>query len=513
MVDQTPLDASVPSRDHIAPHAVMNLRSLSKSYGATLALDAINFDLIPGRVHALLGENGAGKSSLIRVLVGAELPTSGSIELRGDPVSFASAAHAIKSGIIPIYQHLSLFPQLSVIENLYGFDAAMPGLRPAHHGAEARCLAQDALTRVGLTVSLDRKVDTLSLGEMQLLEIARGMLRECRVLLLDEPTAALNVEESERLLGLVRDLADSGVAIVYVSHKTHEIRAIADDVTVLRDGRSVIMGAALKDTSVEDLIEAMLGHSLAVSDKAQSNPGEKCLRVDSVEIDGHPPLSIDIHEGEIVGIALMAGAGTETLVEVLAGARRPERGEVRIANTPILSRQSAVEQGIGYVPPDRHKEGIFLPLSATLNASASSLSSLTRRGIISRKSERQRFDTQFEAMQLSPMDPGRRIGAFSGGNQQKVLLARNLGLENLRALVLAEPTRGIDVKARDHIHSVVAEAAATGCAVVLASSDLEELAALSHRTLIIKDGTVFQTLPAGSSPEKIALAMQDGAAK
>lgn len=511
MANSLPLAAPSATPGGCAAPAVMRLRSLTKNYGSTLALDAVDFDLFPGRVHALLGENGAGKSSLIRILVGAETPTGGDIELGGAPVTFHSAADAIRAGIVPIYQHLSLFPQLSVLENLFGFDAAAPGLKPAHLGPEARRIARDSLARVGLRLDLSRRVDTLSLGEMQLLEIARGLQRDCRVLLLDEPTAALNAEESERLLDLVRELAESGVAIVYVSHKTHEIRAVADDVTVLRDGRSVISGAKLKETSVENLIEAMLGHSLAVSEKAHSTAGRPCLAADEVVIDGGPPVSLVIRAGEVVGVALMAGAGTERLIEILAGARRPDAGEVRIAGTPVTSRRQAVAQGIGYVPPDRHKEGVFPPLSATWNASASALRTVARRGIVSRRREGRRFHEQFKAMQLSPMDPGRAIAAFSGGNQQKILLARNLGLENLRVLILAEPTRGIDVKARDRIHQVIAEAAAAGCAVVLASSDLEELATLAHRTLIVRGGAIYRSLPAGSSPDEIGLAMQDGA--
>jgi len=512
-VDAVSPDRQAPQRAE-GTASVYSVQGVTKSYGSTRALDGVDLNLMPGRVHALLGENGAGKSSLVRILVGADRPTSGIIEYLGAPVTFRSTAEAIAAGIIPIYQQLSLFPQLTVLENLFSFDIAARGRGLPHLGTAARDMARESLAQVGLDIDPGRKVSSLSLGERQLLEIARALQCDCRVLLLDEPTAALNAEESGRLLTLVRKLADRGVAAVYVSHKSAEIRAISDDITVLRDGRSVIAGTALKETSVEIMIEAMLGHSFEASEKTRSEPGDAVLTVTDAVLDGRPPISLDLREGEILGIVLHVGAGTEELAEVMAGSRQPDAGTVKIAGVdkPIRNRRSALEAGIGYVPPDRHAEGLFQPISALGNASASSLPGLSRFGILSRRRESGIFRPWFASLGLSPMEPDAGIGSFSGGNQQKVLLSRNLGLEGLRVLILAEPTRGIDVKARDRIHQAISEAASEGCAIALVTSDLEELAALAHRTLILHGGAIAQVLPAGSTPDEIGTAIQGGSA-
>ena len=257
--------------------AVLEVTEVKKAYGPTLALTGVDMNLYPGQVHALMGENGAGKSTLVRILVGATRPSGGAFRLNGERVSFHSVSDAIKAGIVPIYQHLTLFNELSVLENLYSFDTATAGLLPPYLGSAAAETAKASLARVGLSVSLEQKVSTLKLGERQLLEIARGLQRNCTVLLLDEPTAALNAHEVDRLLEVIRGLAAEGVAILYISHKSDEIRKVADVVTVLRDGRSVICGAPLKDTSVDELVNAMLGHAFAVVDKQMPVPGEIVL--------------------------------------------------------------------------------------------------------------------------------------------------------------------------------------------------------------------------------------------
>lgn len=489
---------------------VVDIRSASKNYGSTLALSGVNLALYAGRIHALMGENGAGKTSLVKILVGATSTSAGSIFVAGKPAQFRSVADAIAAGIVPIYQHLTLFPQLSVLENLFSFAAATPGYRAAHLQQGARQKALQSLARVGLRLDLDAQVETLTLGERQLIEIARGIQCDCKVLVLDEPTAALTSQEASRLMDVLRDLAAQGVALVYISHKSDEIRALADEVTVLRDGRSVIEGKNFAETNVEDLVEAMLGHDFAASQKSLPDIGAALLEAHDIVLPGGAPISLSVAAGEILGVVGLAGSGTEELGEVLAGVRKPVSGQLWLGGRELHcgARKAAVRAGIGFVPADRHADGLFPDLSVQANASASILPDVSRLGFLRKRRERQAVQPLLTEMALSPYDPAREVQYFSGGNQQKALLARNLGLTGLRAVVLCEPTRGIDVGARDKIHDAIVQAARAGAAVVLITSDLEELSSLVHRAVIIRRGVLTQHLPRSSTPDEIAIAMQ-----
>lgn len=490
--------------------AVLEVTEVKKAYGPTLALTGVDMTLYPGQVHALMGENGAGKSTLVRILVGATRPSGGAFRLNGKRVNFHSVSDAIKAGIVPIYQHLTLFNELSVLENLYSFDTASTGLLPPYLGSAAAEMAKASLARVGLSVSLEQKVSTLKLGERQLLEIARGLQRNCTVLLLDEPTAALNAHEADRLLEVIRGLAAEGVAILYISHKSDEIRKVADVVTVLRDGRSVICGAPLKDTSVDDLVNAMLGHAFAVVDKQMPIPGEIVLEAKQmVLVPGGAPVSFAVAAGEVLGVIGLVGSGAEEIGQALAGARGILSGSIAIDGqlAQPYSRRDAVRRGVGYVPPDRHEDGLFELHSALSNASASILKTISKYFFVQPKKEKASFSSRFQALALNPNEPNREIQHFSGGNQQKVLVARNLVIAGLKILVLTEPTRGVDVGARDKIHDAIVEATHAGQAVVLITTDLEELTSLAHRTLIVRNGQIVRELPQFSSPDDVALAM------
>ncbi|WP_288960825.1 sugar ABC transporter ATP-binding protein [uncultured Sulfitobacter sp.] len=490
---------------------VLEIRQITKSYGSTQALSEVNLRLKKGRVHAVMGENGAGKSTLIRLLVGAERPSSGEIVLEDKVVRFNSVSDAISAGIVPIYQHLTLFDQLTVLENLYSFETAAPGFKRAGTTKDDRKRAQQCLERVGLSIELDRAVASLTLGERQLLEIARGIQCKCTILLLDEPTAALNSEEAARLLTVIAELAKQGVAVVYISHKSDEIRTVADEITVLRDGKSVIEGVNLQDTSVEDLVHAMLGHEFSVSEKELPEIGAVTLEARDIRLaPGSAESSMQIRQGEIVGLVGLAGAGAEDFGEILAGARQPHGGMIFVDGQPCdtFSRQIAVSKGIGYVPTDRHKDGLFEQHTAVKNASASILRVLSNFGFVNAKKELATFESHFEDLNLSPNDPQREVQNFSGGNQQKILLARALGLSGLKILILTEPTRGVDVGARDKIHDAILGAANDGKAIVLITTDLEELTSLVHRTLIVRSRNIVNEMPGTCTPDEIAIAMQ-----
>ncbi|HEY1411313.1 MAG TPA: sugar ABC transporter ATP-binding protein [Rhodopila sp.] len=489
---------------------VLEARGLTKHYGSTIALSGADLILGKGKVHALMGENGAGKSTLVKILVGATQPTGGELRLDGKLCAFPSVTAALAAGIVPIYQHLTLFPNLSVLENLFGFENAGPGLRAAHRGTAARQRAEQCLARIGLDIDPDRLVSSLNLSERQLLEIARGLHANCRVMLLDEPTATLNKPEVERLATVVQTLAADGVAIVYISHKTDEIRRLADQVTVLRDGKSVIAGTPLADTTLDALVDAMVGHAFAVTEKTLPPPGAPMVEIKDLRITRNdPPQAVTIRAGEIVGMIGLIGSGAEDFGAAAAGVIPCSTGEITIDGRTLTpgDRGQAVARGVGYVPPDRHTEGLFPGCSALANASASAFPLFASGAFLSGRRETTLFEAQFKRLALSPNEPARPIENFSGGNQQKVLFARNLGVPNLKFLVLNEPSRGVDIGARDTIHDAITQAARDGIAFLLITTDLEELTSLAHRTLIVRDRQVVKELPRYSVPDDVAKAM------
>jgi len=490
---------------------LLEARAIVKEYGSTKALQGADLTLRAGRIHALMGENGAGKSTLVKILVGAAVPSSGTVALQGRPVRFDGVSEAIAAGIVPIYQQSTLFPNLTVLENLFAFEtAALHGVA-RYRSVQRRRLAQQMLDRIGLVVSLDQPVALLSLGEKQLLEIARGLGRDCKLLVLDEPTAALSQGDTNRLFAALRRLAAAGVGILYISHKTNEIQQIADEITVLRDGVCVISGAPLKSTPMQAIVSAMVGHTFNVGEKSLPVVGAPVLTLESAVCRaGDPEISITVHASEILGVAGLAGSGAEEIGAMLAGALACASGALRVNGRPVGrmgDRAAAVAAGIGYVPADRSVDGLFPGHDALRNASASILEHLTKFGLLSSRAESIRLSAALTDVSLSPNQPWRLIDEFSGGNQQKVLLARNLAVVDVKALVLVEPTRGVDVGARDIIHDRILKAAAAGLAIALISTDLEELTSLSHRIAIVRDRRLTAELPRLSSPAAVASAM------
>ena len=476
---------------------VLTAENIAKRYGQTYALRDASLRLRAGCVHALLGENGAGKSTLVKIVVGASQADGGVLTLDGKQIVFTSVQAAIAAGIIPIYQHLSLFPRLSVIENLSAFAMGSAGRIASRSAMISRATAKDWLREVNLDVPLDMPVEKLSLGECQLLEIARGLGQSCKILVLDEPTAALSHDEAERLFTVVRRLCAAGTAVLFISHKFEEIEAIADDVTVLRDGRTVIDGVPLADVTRDQLVQAMLGVSVEATRRALPQPGSVLIRSEGLRLDRRgAPIDLAIRSGEIVGLAGLVGSGALEIASAVAAAL-PATGRLTIGEERIEGgdRRRAASLGIGYVPGDRHADGLFPVLPAVQNASAGSLEVFTAAGMISRRREAQGLTPWLRRLKLHPFDIDRSASGFSGGNQQKLIIARNLALPGLRALVLLEPTRGVDIAARETIHDAVVDAAKRGIAVLLASTDLDEILALSHRILVVRDRSIRGELP------------------
>jgi ABC-type sugar transport system ATPase subunit len=490
------------------PDDVLVTTDIVKHYGATCALRGASLRLRAGRVHALLGENGAGKSTLVKIIVGAIRPDSGMVAVAGAAVLLRSVAEAIAAGIVPIYQHLSLFPELSVHENLSAFALAAANRHLVRSTLISRHEAEGWLKEVGLSLDLDTPVASLSLGERQLLEIARGLGQNCRILVLDEPTAALNAEEAERLFTVIRRLCAGGTAVLFISHKFDEIEALADDITVLRDGRTVIDGVSADTLSREEMVRAMLGAAVNISQAPVRVKGTPVLQAEGLRLNHGSPVELAVHSGEIVGLAGLIGSGALSLAAAMAGAL-PATGKVRVGERIFNAgdREAATRFGIGYAPSDRHAEGLFPAVTAVRNASASALRRFTSGGIIRRRREMEAIGPLLRRLNLLPFDLDMEAGAFSGGNQQKLLIARCLALPDLRALILLEPTRGVDIAARAIIHNAIVEASQRGVAVLLASSDLDELMLLSHRYIVVRDGDIAAELPRGTDNASLLAAL------
>jgi ribose transport system ATP-binding protein len=498
----------------ISAPEILSAQGIVKHFGATAALCGANVALRRGEVHALLGENGAGKSTLVKILVGALQPDAGEIQLAGDPLRLSSVRDAVKLGIIPVYQHLTLMPHLSVRENLFAFELAEGAFfRGLPRSATAE-RARSMLGHVGLTIDPDTPVERLPLAQRQLVEIARGISRQCRALVLDEPTATLNRVEVERLFAAIRTVCSGGASVLFISHKIDEVQKIADRISVLRDGQSVIEGAPCRALSTAAVIEAMVGRSFEATKKRRPEPRKIVLRAQALSLRNRfHDVSLAVRQREILGVVGLVGSGALELGAALAGASSELRGQLDVNGRafPHNNRVAAHSMRIGLIPADREQEGVFRGLSIVENASASILGALSPAGWLSRRREAQHVRVWVERLSVVPADLDIAIERLSGGNQQKVIVIRNLMIAGMTLLVALEPTRGVDIAARDEIHNAIVDAAEQGAAVIVASSDLDEVVALSHRILVMRGGRMVGELPADSEPS-LLLARLTGAA-
>ncbi len=493
---------------------LLSATGIAKSYGATRALRHANLRLEPGEVHALLGENGAGKSTLVKIICGATRPDAGQLELRGRPLALGSVRDAVRLGIVPIYQHLSLMPHLSVAENLFVFEIARGASLGRPPGRAERGRAAEMLARVGLDIDPARIAGDLSLAERQLLEIARGVARDCAVLVLDEPTASLSRREAERLFAVMRGLCAAGRGVVFISHNLSEVEEVADRVSVLRDGSSVVEGAARAAISRREMVESMVGRPVdSAARLALPAPGSTLLEAEAVTVKGAlRDASLRLRAGEILGVAGLIGSGARELGEALAGLR-PAEGRLRVDGRPLAlgRRMSALRRGIGLVPGEREADGVVPGRPVMENASAAALAAAGLGAWIRAGAERRRLLPWRGSLRVLPDDPGLPVDALSGGNQQKVLIARALAVPGLKALVALEPTRGVDIGARQIIHASLAAAARGGLGIIVVSSDLEELGAICHRLLVLRQGRIAAELP-GECDQRDLLAALAGKA-
>ena len=486
---------------------VLRAEAIGKVYGGTVALHDVDFEVERGRVAVLIGENGAGKTTLMRILAGVEPPTRGRLLLDGRPVSFDSPREAAAAGIAIIHQELSLFPDLSVAENVFA------GREPRRLGLLDRAAAERetraVLDRLEQPIDPRAACGSLPLGQQQIVEIARALARETRVLIMDEPTSALSSAEVAALFRLIRELRARGTGIVYVSHRLEELMAIGDRLTVLRDGRRVAVAEAA-DASVGWIVEQMLGRSAtAAAARPPGAAGEPLLEVAGLSLrrgDGRlilDDITLEVGAGEVVGLYGLMGAGRTELVECIAGARAAGEGEIRLSGEPVqrLDLPARMRRGISLVPEDRQGAALFPSLSVAHNMTLASLRAHVRGLGLSPAAERETVARMAQELAIASARPEIRIGALSGGNQQKVVIARVL-LTRPRLLLLDEPTRGIDVGAKAELRALVRRLAREGVGILFVSSDLEEIVGMADRIVVLSNGRVTGCFGASEANEQ-----------
>ncbi|TGP22861.1 MULTISPECIES: sugar ABC transporter ATP-binding protein [unclassified Mesorhizobium] len=471
-----------------SPHNGLFVNGLSKSYGPVQVLADASFEVRPGEVVALLGENGAGKSTVSNIIAGSTKPDAGTIIWRGKPYSPANPAAAIEAGVGMIHQELKLLPDLSVAENVYVGRLPMRGGRIDRATMNAKASAQ--LKRLGLDVSPERKVRTLRVAAQQQVEIAKALTLNAELLILDEPTAALGGEETELLFQQIRKLKAEGMSFIYISHRLDEIAQIADRVVVMRDGR-IVARHERADIPVRTVVEQMVGRSVERMFPRLSAPGvETVLEVENLSSPERSfnNVSFSVKSGEILGIAGLIGAGRTELVRAIAGADPISSGAVRVAGQAVRlsGPAAAIRAGVVLVPEDRKEQGVVLEQTIGENLAIGNFDHVAPKGWVFPRAVQRFAEAGISRLGVKGR-PNQAVGKLSGGNQQKVIIAKWVSRPP-KVFILDEPTRGIDVGARAAIYDVIADLARSGMAVVVVSSDLEEVLGLSHRVLVLSRG-------------------------
>ena len=492
----------------------LRIEHITKSFGGTHALNDISFELMPGEIHALVGENGAGKSTLIKTITGLIHQDSGQLMLDGTPVLYADTKAAKDHGVTAVYQDPNLFPHLSVAENIY------TGRYPMKSGSldheKMRVDAQAILDRLGFGIDARTKVGDLSVAEAEYVEIARALTTDLKLLILDEPTSALTSREANLLYKAVRDVRAKGTTVVWISHRMEEIRPLVDTVTIMRDG-SHVRTCPINDITDDEIIAQMVGHPVSErTGTSKTTVGKEALRVENVSSPGlFEGISLNVHHGEVVGIAGLVGAGRSELVQAVFGMIKPLRGDVYVEGkkVPRVTTAQMVKQSVIYCPENRDSEGVVMQMGVGDNICLPNLKTLSRFGFRSEKKERQTAQEQHDSLAIKASLTD-LVSSLSGGNRQKVALGRWLA-RGPRVLILDEPTHGIDVGTKTEIHELIAKLVGQGLAVLLISSDMPELLEMSDRLYVMARGRLTAELKTRDTTQEeiMAAAMGKGGDK
>ena len=480
--------------------SILEVHEVTKRFPGVVALDEVSFGLGAGEVHALVGENGAGKSTLIKVVTGVYRPDGGRVFFDGEEVSFASPREAQEAGISTIYQEGNLIPLRSVAQNIF------LGREPRNRFGltDTRRMNREVaeiLGRYGVETDVTAPVRSLGMGVQQMVAVAKAVSMQARVVIMDEPTSSLEAREVETLFGVIRQLREEGVGVVYVSHRLDELYEVCERVTVLRDGRVVHTGELAELPRLE-LISAMLGREVSEAEEraaapaGQAETGERVLEAHGLRAHRAPrDVSLEIRGGEIVGLAGLLGSGRTETAKAIFGAHDLDSGTVKVEGREVNpdSPAEAIKSGLAFVPEDRKAEGVIPELSVRENIVAAALPRLSRGGLVSKKEQDELVKRFIERLGIKASSPDQPVGELSGGNQQKVMLARWLCMEP-KVLILDEPTQGIDVGAKVEVQKLIAELAEQGLGVVVINSEPEEIVEGSDRVVVLRDGAVAGTL-------------------
>jgi inositol transport system ATP-binding protein len=495
---------------------ILRMTGVSKRFPGVKALEDVHLEVGPAEIHALLGENGAGKSTLLKILSGAHPADAGTIELFGRPVAFASPHDAQRAGIVTIYQEFTLAPDMTIAENV--FIGREPGTRLFVSWRRLAAETQAIADRIGLKRDPMTPVRDLSVAEQQLVEIARALSMRSRLIIMDEPTAALSEAEVANLARIVRTLKAEGLSVIFVTHRLDEVFRICDRYTVLRDGRYVGSGA-VADTNVDAIIRMMVGRDVGVlyGERPVPDHGAVALEVDGLTrrrdaTDPHAIELIDVslraHRGEILGLAGLVGAGRTETARAIFGADKFDHGEIRVDGKPVKFRgpRDAMTSGIGLVPEDRKKQALFLSLAIRTNITIASQDQISRGWFVDERREEALIDEFRRLLSIRMASPDQQAGLLSGGNQQKIVLARWLALRP-KILIVDEPTRGIDIGSKVEVHNLLIDMAKSGIAVIVISSELPEILAVSDRIVTMREGRVTGEISRTKATQEILMAM------
>jgi ribose transport system ATP-binding protein len=497
---------------------LLEMRGIVKTFPGVRALDGVDLEVVAGEVHCLLGQNGAGKSTLIKILAGVHVPDAGEVIWRGEPASIPTPPAAIALGIATMYQELDLVDGLTVAENIFlGHEHAGLGFVRRR---EMQRAAADLLARLGHPeISPGRELGSLSAAGKQIVSMARALSHDARLLVMDEPSAVLAHDEVTNLFRVIRGLIEQGVAVLYISHRLDEIRQIGDRLTVLKDGRTVGSNLPAQTTKTSDVVRMMTGRNIAYDfpprpPAGSADDAEVLLEVEHLTRTGEfTDVSFTVRAGEIVGLAGLVGAGRSELLETIYGARKSTSGRVRFLGREMHGDVArSVAMGMGLAPEERKSQGLLMLMSVAQNVTAASLRNYHRLGFLRRDREVRDARKEVEGLEIRPSDVSRIVSTMSGGNQQKVVLARWL-LKNCKLLLFDEPTRGVDVGARAELYHLIRSLADRGVGVVLVSSEVPEVLGLADRVLVIRDGVVVEEAIAEDLDEErvLDLVMQGSA--
>ena len=487
---------------------ILRMTNIVKNFAGVRALRGVDFDLYPGEVHAILGENGAGKSTLIKVITGVHQPNDGEIYLDGQQVHFANPLESRQHGIAAIYQEPSLFPDLDIAENIF------VGRQPMGAGQRVAWVqmyrgATELLDSLGVDLSPKTKARDLSVAQQQMVEIARALSVNAKILIMDEPTSSLTLSEVEDLFRITRRLRQAGTAIVFISHRLEDLFELADRVTVLRDG-SYVGTRPMEGATTEELIQMMVGRTLSdLFPKQEVEAGEVALKVEGLTLPGvFADVSFELRKGEILGMAGLVGAGRTDVARAIFGITSATSGKIEIDGqvVKITNPQQAMSLGLAYVPEDRQHHGLVLPMNLSQNITLPILSEYAKGGWLNRQEELQSAQQAATQMAVKASSLWQKARELSGGNQQKLVLAKWLSTHP-RILMLDEPTRGIDVGTKAAVHGLMSELASQGMAILMISSELPEILGMSDRIIVMREGRVTGHFArAEATQEKIMLA-------